>query len=68
MDLVTSVVNPATQILPSAIKVDNLAQTIVVGWYLYNYTPLDNMEIATALGINSLIHYALHESSCHLQG
>ena len=66
-DLVASLALPVVQALPPAMKIDNVMQSIVLAWYLYNYTPLDNMEIGTTLLINSGVHFLFHDLSCRTQ-
>lgn len=64
---VQDVVAPVAKVLPSFLKVDALAQTAVLYWYLYNQTNLPDTQIYITLGLNAVVHGVLHDIACKNQ-
>lgn len=64
---IDAIVSPLASILPSMLKIDALAQTAVLYWYMSTMTGLSDGEIYTILGLNAVTHGLLHDTVCRLQ-
>ena len=56
--------SPVAKALPAFLKIDALAQTGVLWWYLSNQTGLPDQQIWMALGLNAVTHGLFHSIAC----
>ena len=64
---VSDFASPVAKVLPAMLKIDALAQTGVLWWYLSNYTGLPDAQIWMTLGLNAVTHGLLHDVACKNQ-
>jgi hypothetical protein len=65
---ISKIAVPIAKMVPPMIKIDALAQTGVLWWYMSTMTDLEDREIYTILGLNAVVHGLLHDTACRLQG
>jgi hypothetical protein len=61
---IADVASPIAKALPNFLKLDALAQTAVLYWYLFNQTNLPDNQIYITLGLNAVVHGLLHDVAC----
>lgn len=64
---VADIASPIAKMLPAMLKIDALAQTGVLWWYLSNMTGLPDQQIYVALGLNAVTHGLFHSIACNNQ-
>jgi len=68
MSQLIEILRPVASLIPPWLKIDGTVQGFVVWYYMYNYTNIEPSEQITILSLNALIHLALHDTACALQG